>query len=149
MKLNVNGRTVDVTYAPDTPLLWVLRDDLKLKGTKFGCGIGICGACTIHLDGYATRSCITRVGDVQGAEITTVEGLSESSSHLVQDAWVAHDVPQCGYCQTGFIMEVSAILAESPRPTADEVTSRLMNICRCGTYDRIRAAISSLTEIAQ
>lgn len=141
MKLRVNGRSVETSYDPSTPLLWVLRDDLKLKGAKYGCGIGVCGACTVHADGQAIRSCITYLEDVTDTEITTIEGLSEDADHTVLRAWIDHDVPQCGYCQTGFIMETAALLNETPRPTEEEIAWRLTNVCRCGTYDRIRAAI--------
>lgn len=146
MQLNVNGKLVETDYDPDTPLLWVLRDDLKLKGAKFGCGIGACGACTVHIDGFATRSCVTYLGHVEGAEIVTVEGLSEDGSHPVQQAWIENDVPQCGYCQTGFVMEVAAMAAEDPKPSAQEIEERISNICRCGTYDRIRTAIQQVAE---
>lgn len=146
MQLNVNGKLVETDYDPDTPLLWVLRDDLKLKGAKFGCGIGACGTCTVHIDGLATRSCVAYLGDVEGAEIVTVEGLSEDGSHPVQQAWIENDVPQCGYCQTGFVMEVAAMAAEDPKPNAQEIEERISNICRCGTYDRIRTAIQQVAE---
>ena len=146
MQLNVNGELFETDYDPDTPLLWVLRDDLKLKGAKFGCGIGVCGACTVHIDGFAMRSCVTSLGDVEGAKIVTVEGLSEDGSHPVQRAWIENDVPQCGYCQTGFIMEVAAMAAEDPKPSAQEIEARISNICRCGTYDRIRTAIQEVAE---
>lgn len=141
MKLRVNGSSVETSYDPSTPLLWVLRDDLKLKGAKYGCGIGVCGACTVHANGQAIRSCITYLEDVADTEITTIEGLSEDADHPVLRAWIDHDVPQCGYCQTGFIMETAALLNETPRPTEEEIAWRLTNVCRCGTYDRIRAAI--------
>lgn len=141
MKLRVNGRSVETSYDPSTPLLWVLRDDLKLKGAKYRCGIGVCGACTVHADGQAVRSCITNLEDVADTEITTIEGLSEDADNPVLRAWIDHDVPQCGYCQTGFIMETAALLNETPRPTEEEIAWRLTNVCRCGTYDRIRAAI--------
>jgi isoquinoline 1-oxidoreductase alpha subunit len=138
--LNVNGRTVTVRAAPDTPLLWVLRDELMLTGTKFGCGIAQCGACTVHLNGRATRSCITPIAMLDGVEITTIEGLD--GKHALQAAWIRHDVPQCGYCQSGQIMSATALLAQKPHPTdADIDTAMNGNICRCGCYQRIRAAI--------
>ena len=139
--LTINGgaRTVDVD--PDTPLLWVIRDTLKLKGTKFGCGVGECGACTVHLNGEAVRSCVTTVDSAGGGTITSIEGLSPDHSHPVQRAWVNHAVPQCGYCQSGMIMAVSDLLAKNPAPTDEDIDRELTNICRCGTYARIRAAI--------
>ena len=142
VNLTVNGtpRTVDVD--PDTPLLWVLRDHLGLTGTKFGCGLAQCGSCTVHLEGEAVRSCVTPVSDAAGKRVTTIEGLSTDRSHPVQQAWIAEEVPQCGYCQSGQIMAAVALLARTPRPTdaqIDEVMSELL--CRCGTYPRIRRAI--------
>ena len=138
--LTVNGRPVTVDAAPDTPLLWVLRDELHLTGTKFGCGIAQCGACTVHIDGNATRSCMTMVGQVAGKKITTIEGLG--GTHPVQAAWEALDVPQCGYCQSGQIMSASALLAKTPKPTDADIDAAMRgNICRCGTYQRIRRAI--------
>ncbi len=142
LKLTVNNvvRTVDV--APDTPLLWVLRDVLNLKGAKYGCGIGLCGACTVLLDGKAVRSCMTQVGVAVGQPITTIEGLSPDGMHPVQIAWEALDVPQCGYCQAGQIMAATALLAHTPHPTDMEIDAAMSgNICRCGTYTRIRQAI--------
>jgi isoquinoline 1-oxidoreductase alpha subunit len=137
----VNGtrRTVDV--APDTPLLWVLRDNLGLTGTKFGCGIAQCGACTVHIDGAAARSCVVAVNTVAGKRVTTIEGLSRDRSHPVQHAWIAEDVPQCGYCQPGQIMAAAALLGTNPTPTDADIDATMTNICRCGTYQRIRAAI--------
>ena len=141
--LRVNGRDRQVTVAPDTPLLWVLRDTLDLTGTKFGCGVGMCGACTVHLDGDAVRSCTTPVSEAAGKKITTIEGLSENSSHPLQLAWVAEDVPQCGYCQSGQIMQAAALLAKKPHPSESEVLEAMNgNLCRCGTYNRIRKAIT-------
>ena len=138
----VNGRAVTVDVADDTPLLWVLRDTLGLRGTKFGCGIAQCGACTVHLRGSAVRSCQTPVSAVAGAEVTTIEGLSADGSHPVQQAWREIDVPQCGYCQAGQIMSAAALLATTPRPTDAQIDRAMAgNICRCGTYTRIRAAI--------
>jgi len=139
-KVNGQDRTVDV--APDTPLLWVLRDELDLKGTKFGCGIAQCGACTVHVDGVAIRSCTRPVSEVAGAEITTIEGLSADGSHALQKAWVDLDVPQCGYCQAGQIMSAAALLARTPKPSDTQIDTAMNgNICRCATYLRIRQAI--------
>ena len=139
--LTVNGRKESVDVGADTPLLWVLRDNLGLTGTKFGCGIGECGACTVHIEGEAMRSCATPVGKVDGKKVTTIEGLSRDRSHAVQRAWIAEDVPQCGYCQSGQIMAVAALLEKNGKPTDDEIDSAITNICRCGTYQRVRAAI--------
>ena len=142
--LTVNGRPHTVNVAADTPLLWVLRDNLGLTGTKFGCGIAACGACTVHLDGEATRSCVTPISAVGTAKVTTIEGLSPvatAASHRVQKAWVAEDVSQCGYCQSGQIMAAAALLATTPDPTDAQIDSTMTNICRCGTYQRIRAAV--------
>ncbi|MGE3934301.1 MAG: (2Fe-2S)-binding protein [Rhodospirillaceae bacterium] len=141
-KLNVNGRTLDVAVDENTPLLWVIREQVGLTGTKYGCGVAACGACTVHIDGVATRSCAVPVSAV-GAEqkIVTIEGLSPDGSHPVQKAWLALDVPQCGYCQTGMIMAVAALLAEKPKPTDADINSEITNICRCGTFNRVRAAI--------
>jgi isoquinoline 1-oxidoreductase alpha subunit len=140
-KIKVNGTEHVVDVDDDTPLLWVLRDTLRLTGTKFGCGISMCGACTVHLNGAATRSCIMPISSVGTASITTIEGLSPSRSHRVQRAWIAEDVPQCGYCQSGMIMAVAALLAQTPKPSDRDIDSAISNICRCGTYDRIRRAI--------
>ncbi|MFL6935400.1 MAG: (2Fe-2S)-binding protein [Xanthobacteraceae bacterium] len=140
--LTVNDKAVSVTAEPDTPLLWVLREHLKLTGTKFGCGSGLCGACTVHVDGKAVRSCQTAVSQVQDKKVTTIEGLSPSSSHALQKAWIAEQVPQCGYCQSGQIMSAAALLTKNPRPSdADIDTAMAGNICRCGTYQRIHRAI--------
>lgn len=146
ISVHVNGATRDVAAEPDVPLLWVLRDGLGLVGTKFGCGGGFCGACTVHVDGVATRSCALPVGKVGGRRVVTIEGLAEgegaSSLHAVQRAWIAQDVAQCGYCQAGQIMTAVALLARSPRPTDDEIAAGMQgNLCRCGTYLRIRAAV--------
>jgi aerobic-type carbon monoxide dehydrogenase small subunit (CoxS/CutS family) len=142
--LNVNGKSQSVDVAADTPLLWVLRDTLGLTGTKYGCGVGQCGACTVHLDGAAVRSCSTPVSAAAGKKVTTIEGLTADGSHPVQKAWVAHQVPQCGYCQSGQIMQAVALLATTPKPTDAQIdTAMAGNICRCGTYQRIRAAIHS------
>lgn len=140
-KIKVNGTEHVVDVDGDTPLLWVLRDTLGLTGTKFGCGISMCGACTVHLNGAATRSCVTPISRVGTASITTIEGLSPNRSHKVQQAWIADDVPQCGYCQSGMIMAVTALLAQTPKPSERDIDSAISNICRCGTYDRIRRAI--------
>ncbi len=148
-KLNVNSevRTVDVSR--DTPLLWVLRDVLDLKGTKYGCGMGVCGACTVLVDGKAVRSCMTRVGSVAGQAITTIEGLSANAAHPLQQAWEALDVPQCGYCQSGQILAAAALLARTPHPTDADIDSAMSgNLCRCGTYPRIRQAIHQAAEAA-
>lgn len=140
--LRVNGNEHKVSVAPETPLLWVLRDTLQLTGTKFGCGAGLCGACTVHLDGAAIRSCSTPVSQVGNKNITTIEGLSASGLHPVQQAWIAEQVPQCGYCQTGQIMAAVALLAKTPQPSDEQITQAMNgNLCRCGTYERIRRAI--------
>ncbi|MFN5998540.1 MAG: (2Fe-2S)-binding protein [Paracoccaceae bacterium] len=141
-KFTLNGRPVTVEAEPDTPLLWVIRDDLGLTGTKFGCGIGMCGACTVHLDGQAIRSCITLLGDVAGATITTIEGLDPANAHPVQKAWVQLQVPQCGYCQAGQIMQAVALIGRFPQPSDADIDAMMGgNLCRCMTYVRIRAAI--------
>jgi isoquinoline 1-oxidoreductase subunit alpha len=138
----VNGRAQSVDVAPQMPLLWVLRDTLGLTGTKFGCGMGLCGACTVHIDGQALRSCSTPISNVAGKRVTTIEGLSSDGSHPVQKAWIEADVPQCGYCQPGQIMSAAALLSSKPKPTDAEIDSAMRgNICRCGTYQSIRAAI--------
>lgn len=145
--LHINGQLQEVDVAADTPILWVLRDHIKLLGTKFGCGIGQCGACTIHLDGLAMRSCSVPVSAVGDQKITTIEGLSEKGNHPVQQAWIEHDVPQCGYCQAGQIMNAAAILADTPNPSDKEISARMQgNICRCGTYTRIHQAIKTASE---
>jgi isoquinoline 1-oxidoreductase subunit alpha len=141
-RLTVNGKAHDVDVDPDTPLLWVLREQLGMTGTKFGCGIAACGACTVHIDGQAVRSCAMPVAQVEGKKITTIEGLAENGVlHRVQQAWVDLDVPQCGYCQSGMIMAVSALLSEKPKPTDAEIDAAITNICRCGTFPRVRAGI--------
>ena len=141
-RLMINGQAREVDVDPDTPLLWVLRDNLGLTGTKYGCGIAQCGACTVHIDGAATRSCSVPVSAAEGTQITTIEGLSANGDlHPVQKAWLAHDVPQCGYCQSGMIMAVAALLKDTPQPSDAEIDAAISNICRCGTYARIRAAI--------
>jgi isoquinoline 1-oxidoreductase subunit alpha len=145
--LNINGTSKKVDVDPATPLLWVLRDHLNMVGTKFGCGIAACGACTIHLDGKAQRSCVLPVGAVNGKSITTIEGLSEEGDHPVQAAWIEHDVPQCGYCQAGQIMTATALLKENPNPTDEEIDAAMNgNLCRCGTYTRIKAAIKTASK---
>jgi len=147
-KLNVNGKSVDVDVDPDTPLLWVLRDTLGLTGTKFGCGMALCGACTVHLNGQAVRSCQVPVSAIGEQAVTTIEGLSTDRSHPVQQAWIEHDVPQCGYCQSGQIMSASALLATTPKPSDSDIDAAMAgNICRCGTYQRIRSAIHRAAEI--
>ena len=145
LKINKQTHTVDV--ASDTPLLWVLRDVLNLKGTKYGCGIAFCGACTVHVGGQAVRSCVTTVGSVENAEITTIEGLAETASQSLQEAWEEIDVPQCGYCQAGQIMTAAALLSTTPKPTDAEIDSAMSgNLCRCGTYPRIREAVHHAAE---
>jgi aerobic-type carbon monoxide dehydrogenase small subunit (CoxS/CutS family) len=139
--ITVNGAQHQVDLEPDTPLLWVLRDALALTGTKFGCGIAQCGACTVHIDGQAMRSCSVPVAAVAGKSITTIEGLSPDAKHPVQQAWLAEDVPQCGYCQSGQIMAVAAFLKQTPKPTDADIDANITNICRCGTYERLRRAI--------
>ncbi len=138
----INGRRVQADSPPDTPLLWVIRDELTLTGTKFGCGIGMCGACTVHLDGAAVRSCQTSLSAVEGKRVTTIEGLARNGDHPVQRAWIEEQVPQCGYCHSGQIMAAAALLAEKPQPTDDDIDAAMqINICRCGTYQRIRRAV--------
>ncbi|HEU5079358.1 MAG TPA: (2Fe-2S)-binding protein [Opitutaceae bacterium] len=149
-KLLVNGRSQSVDAAPDTPLLWVLRDNLNLVGTKFGCGIGQCGACTVHLDGKAVRSCLLPISSLGEQKITTIEGLDPHAAHPLQKAWVDLDVPQCGYCQAGQIMSAAALLASNPKPSDSDIDSAMSgNLCRCATYLRIRAGIhQAATELA-
>jgi isoquinoline 1-oxidoreductase alpha subunit len=142
--LTINGKTQDVDAHPDTPLLWVLREWVGMTGTKYGCGIAQCGACTVHVDGVATRSCVTPLSLVAGKEVTTIEGLAQSGNlHPVQKAWLEHDVPQCGYCQSGMIMAVAALLREKLKPTDADINGAITNICRCGTFQQVRAAIHS------
>ena len=146
--LNVNGKPMSVDADPDTPLLWVLRDHLGMTGTKYGCGMAQCGACTVHLNGEAIRSCVKRVADAAGKEITTIEGLSNDLSHPLQKAWIEIDVPQCGYCQSGQIMSAAVLLAENSQPTDTDIDEAMTgNICRCGTYPRIRKAIHRAAEM--
>jgi isoquinoline 1-oxidoreductase alpha subunit len=144
--LTINGQTHNVEADESTPLLWVLRDKLAMTGTKFGCGIAQCGACTVHINGAAARACVTPVGMVAGAKITTIEGLSTDGSHPVQQAWIAHEVPQCGYCQPGMMMAAAALLTQKPNPTDADIDAAITNICRCGTYPRVRAAIHSVAK---
>ena len=142
MKLNINGQVRDVNVEPDTPLLWVIREQVGLTGTRYGCGVAQCGACSVHINGKVQRSCVTPVASIKaGDKIVTIEGLSAKASHPVQKAWAALDVPQCGYCQSGQIMAASALLASNPKPTDKDIDEAMTNICRCGTYQRIRAAV--------
>jgi aerobic-type carbon monoxide dehydrogenase small subunit (CoxS/CutS family) len=146
--ISVNGRSIDVDASPDTPLLWVLRDHLAMTGTKYGCGIALCGACTLHIDGVATRSCVLPLSAVAGKRVTTIEGLSADRSHAVQRAWIELDVPQCGYCQSGQIMSAAALLAVKPGPSDADIDAAMAgNLCRCGTYPRIRKAIHRAAEL--
>lgn len=146
IRLTVNGVTRELDVEPEAPLLWVIRDELHLTGTKFGCGVAACGACTVHIDGKAVRSCVFPVGSVKESKITTIEGLGEGVLTEVQKAWIEHQVPQCGYCQSGMIMAVSAFLSKNPAPTGDQLAAAVTNICRCGTYPRIRAAVMDLAD---
>ncbi len=147
MVLSINGKSYDVDVEPDTPLLWVLRDTIGLIGTKYGCGIAQCGACTVHIDGVASRSCQVPVGSLATSEVTTIEALAQNGKlHAVQKAWVEFDVPQCGYCQSGMMMAVVALLKEKPKPTDADIDAAITNICRCGTYQRIRAAIHAVAD---
>lgn len=148
IKLKVNRKPQTVDVSPETPLLWVLRENLGLTGTKFGCGMALCGACTVHLDGQAVRSCVTPLSRAAGKEVTTIEGLSSDLSHPLQRAWIAHDVPQCGYCQSGQIMSAAVLLRENPKPTDADIDDAMSgNVCRCGTYQRIRSAIHLAAEM--
>ncbi len=150
ISFNVNGRAAAVDVDLETPLLWVLRENLKLTGSKFGCGIGQCGACTVHLDGQPMRSCSVPVRAVEGKSVTTIEGLASGNTlHAAQAAWIEHQVPQCGYCQSGMLMAVTALLAKKPNPTDADIDAQITNICRCGTYPRIRKAIHALALNAQ
>ncbi len=145
-KLTINGEETTVDVEPAMPLLWVLRDELGLTGTKFGCGIAACGACTVHVNGVATRTCVLPVEAVDGAEVTTIEGLGKHGLHPVQEAWIEHQVPQCGYCQSGMIMSIVALLENNPKPSDEELNRTVSNICRCGTYQRVRAAVDALVK---
>ena len=145
--LSVNGKSYDVDVEPDTPLLWVLRDTIGLTGTKYGCGIAQCGACTVHIDGVATRSCQVQVGTLGARKVTTIEALAKDGKlHPVQQAWIDFDVPQCGYCQSGMMMAVVALLKQKPKPTDADIDAAITNICRCGTYQRVRAAIHAAAD---
>jgi len=147
-KLNINGRVHNVQVEPETPLLWVIREQVGLTGTKYGCGVAQCGACSVHINGEVMRSCSISVGDIKaGDKIVTIEGLSPTSSHPVQRAWAAIDVPQCGYCQSGQIMAAAALLRKNPKPTDKDIDEAMTNICRCGTYQRIRAAVHIAAEM--
>jgi isoquinoline 1-oxidoreductase subunit alpha len=140
--LTINGKKIEIDVEPDTPLLWAIRENIGLTGTKYGCGIAQCGACTVHVDGVAMRSCGVLVSEADGKQITTIEGLAvDGKLHKVQQAWIEHDVPQCGYCQTGMIMAVAALLKDSPKPTDEEINEAITNICRCGTFAQVREAI--------
>ena len=143
LSLNINGKTQHLKVAPDTPLLWVLREQLGLTGTKFGCGAGLCGACTVHVDGEAMRSCVVPASALTGRRIVTIEALAPDSSHPLQRAWIAHQVPQCGYCQSGMLMAAAALLQKTPQPSDAQIDDAITNICRCGTYPRVRIAIHS------
>lgn len=148
-RLNINGQTVEVDVEEDTPLLWVLREHVGLTGTKYGCGVAQCGACTVHLDGYATRSCVMPVGAItEDQQIVTIEGLGGETPHPVQQAWAEIDVAQCGYCQVGMIMAASALLAQNPNPSDDDIRAEITNICRCGTYPRVLAGVKRAAELS-
>ncbi len=148
-RLSVNGQSHDIDVAPDTPLLWAIRDHVGLTGTKYGCGIAQCGACTVHIDGEAVRSCSMPVSAVEGKAITTIEGLAQNGVlHKVQKAWIEHDVPQCGYCQCGMIMAVAALLKEKPKPSDADIDNTITNICRCGTFQQVREAIHTAAQTA-
>ena len=151
IEFTLNGASARLDVPPEMPLLWAIRERAGLTGTKFGCGIGVCGACTVHVDGSVARSCSVPVGSVAGRSVTTIEGLaqSEDALHAVQSAWIDHQVPQCGYCQSGMIMAVAALLEDNPTPTDAEIDAAITHICRCGTYERIRGAIHSLAEAGE
>jgi|SRR5437867_4855072 len=148
IKLKVNGTPRSVDVPPDVPLLWVLREELQLTGTKFGCGVAACGACTVHLDGDAVRSCVYPVSAAAGRSVTTIEGLSRDGTHALQRAWIAQQVPQCGYCQSGMLMSAAALLKAHPRPTDQQIDEAMTNVCRCGTYPRVKAAIKQAAGVA-
>jgi isoquinoline 1-oxidoreductase subunit alpha len=149
MTITVNGKHHQIDVEPDTPLLWVLRDELGMTGTKFGCGVSQCGCCTVHIDNLATRSCVLPVSAVAGKHVRTIEGLSDDASHPVQDAWIAEQVPQCGYCQPGQIMAATALIERTKHPTDADINAAMTNICRCGTYDRIRSTIHRAASAAR
>jgi isoquinoline 1-oxidoreductase subunit alpha len=148
VKFSVNGKPAEFDGPGDVPLLWVVREQLGLTGGKFGCGVGMCGACTMHIDGAPTRTCIMPIGNVQGSHITTIEGLAPNADHPVQKAWVELDVPQCGYCQSGMIMAAASLLSQHPQPTDRDIDAEMTNLCRCATYVRIRAAIHLAAKLA-
>jgi len=148
IKLKVNGTPRSVDVPPDVPLLWVLREELQLTGTKFGCGVAACGACTVHLDGDAVRSCVYPTSAAAGRSVTTIEGLSRDGTHALQRAWIAQQVPQCGYCQSGMLMSAAALLKAHPRPTDQQIDEAMTNVCRCGTYPRVKAAIKQAAGVA-
>ena len=148
IKLKVNGMPRSVDVPPDVPLLWVLREELQLTGTKFGCGVAACGACTVHLDGDAVRSCVYPVSAAAGRSVTTIEGLSRDGTHALQRAWIAQQVPQCGYCQSGMLMSAAALLKAHPRPTDQQIDEAMTNVCRSGTYPRVKAAIKQAAGVA-
>ena len=152
VELKINGKPTRLDVDPNTPLLWAVREQAGLTGTKFGCGIAMCGACTMHVDGQPVRSCSTVLADVEGAEVTTIEGIAkpDGTLHAVQEAWIEHQVPQCGYCQSGQIMSAVALLRDTPNPTDDDINAAMSgNVCRCGMYDRIRAAIKTAAKATQ
>lgn len=144
IQLTVNGKVQKLDVEPEMPLLWALRDELKMHGTKYGCGVAQCGACTVHVDGEMVRACVTPVGSVAGKKVVTIEGLSKPGLHKVQKAWIEHEVPQCGYCQTGMIMSAVALLQKTPKPTDAQIDAAMSNLCRCGTYARVRKAIHAV-----
>jgi isoquinoline 1-oxidoreductase alpha subunit len=146
ISLHVNGQPQRLAAESDTPLLWALREELKLSGTKFGCGAGLCGACTVHVDGQAVRSCLMPVQGVAGRRVVTIEGLSPDRGHALQRAWIAHQVPQCGYCQSGMLMAAAALLRQTPQPSDADIDAAITNLCRCGTYPRVRAAIHTAAQ---
>ena len=147
LKLNVNGKLRQVDVEPDMPLLWVLRDHLNLLGAKYACGVGACGACTVHVDGAPVRSCVMPVSAAVGHKVVTIEGLSKTGIHKLQQAWIEHEVPHCGYCQTGMIMSAAALLAQKPTPTDADIDQAMTNLCRCGTYTRVREAIHAAAKM--
>ncbi len=147
LKLNINGVNREIKSAPDTPLLWVLRDEIKLMGTKFACGISVCGACTVQADGVPIRSCVMPIQALEGKSIKTIEGLSSDRSHVLQKAWIAQQVPQCGYCQSGFLMVAEALLRDKPKPSDADIDAAIHNLCRCGTYPAMRTAIKQAAQM--